>query len=71
MTGSSGGTTTYQRKNMNSLIFETVGHISWSSNIVASAVYFGLEEVRFTMLMIPTHFVNELVARFLSRIFAR
>lgn len=38
---------------------------------MASAVYFGLEEVRFTMLMIPTHFVNELVARFLSRIFAR
>lgn len=45
MTGSAGGTTTYQRKNMNSLIFETVGHISWSSNIMASAVYFGLEEV--------------------------
>lgn len=39
---------------MNSLIFETVGQISWSSNIIASAVYFGLEEVRFVMLMTPT-----------------
>ncbi|KAG2348698.1 hypothetical protein BDR05DRAFT_943933 [Suillus weaverae] len=45
MTGPSGGTTTYQRKNMNSLIFETVGQISWSSNTIASTVYFGLEEV--------------------------
>ncbi|KAG2369987.1 hypothetical protein BDR07DRAFT_330321 [Suillus spraguei] len=45
MTGSSGGTTTYQRKNMNSLIFETAGQISWSSNTNPSAVYFGLEDV--------------------------
>ncbi|KAG2077596.1 hypothetical protein BDR04DRAFT_556298 [Suillus decipiens] len=45
MTGSSGGTTTYQRKNMNSLIFETAGQISWSSNTNPSVVYFGLEDV--------------------------
>ncbi|KAG2146647.1 hypothetical protein DEU56DRAFT_785634 [Suillus clintonianus] len=45
MTGSSGGTTTYHRKNMNSLIFEAVGQISWNSNTIATTVYFGLEEV--------------------------
>ncbi|KAG1874614.1 hypothetical protein DFJ58DRAFT_713211 [Suillus subalutaceus] len=35
MTGSSGGTTTYQRKK----------YEHWSSNTIASVVYFGLEEV--------------------------
>ncbi|KAG1753859.1 uncharacterized protein EDB91DRAFT_420884 [Suillus paluster] len=43
MTGSSTGITTYHRKNMNSLSFETAGQIKWSSNTNATAVYFGVD----------------------------
>ncbi|KIK90988.1 hypothetical protein PAXRUDRAFT_831215 [Paxillus rubicundulus Ve08.2h10] len=44
MTGNSIGTTTYHRKNLDTLIFETAGQIEWSSSSNATA-WLGVDEV--------------------------
>ncbi|KAH7920276.1 hypothetical protein BV22DRAFT_814079 [Leucogyrophana mollusca] len=44
MTGLATGITTYHRKNLITLVFETAGQIEWTSNTNAT-VYFGIDEV--------------------------
>lgn len=38
------GTTTFHRKNLDTLIFETAGHVEWFSSFNAT-VWFGVDEV--------------------------
>lgn len=38
------GTTTFHRKNLDTLVFETAGHIEWFSTLNAM-VWFGVDEV--------------------------
>ncbi|KAG8218375.1 hypothetical protein J3R82DRAFT_3995 [Butyriboletus roseoflavus] len=43
LTGHSMGTTTFHRKNLDTLVFETAGHIEWFSSFNAT-VWFGVDE---------------------------
>ncbi|KAH0839651.1 hypothetical protein J3R83DRAFT_569 [Lanmaoa asiatica] len=43
LTGHSMGTTTFHRKNLDTLIFETAGHVEWFSSFNAT-VWFGVDE---------------------------
>ncbi|KAF8558998.1 hypothetical protein OG21DRAFT_1519378 [Imleria badia] len=43
LTGHSTGTTTFHRKNLDTLIFETAGHVEWFSSFNAT-VWFGVDE---------------------------
>jgi hypothetical protein len=44
MTGLATGVTTFHRKNMTTLVFETAGQIEWISNSNVT-VHFGIDEV--------------------------
>lgn len=44
LTGHSTGTTTFHRKNLGTLIFETAGYVEWFSSFNAT-VWFGVDEV--------------------------
>ena len=44
MTGHNIGVTTFYRKNLATLVFETAGHIEWLSDSNAT-VHFGIDEV--------------------------